>query len=156
MTLSDDMRELLSLFRRHGVRHVVVGGHAVNYYGYVRATQDIDVLVYPSPGNAERIMLALAEFGFAGAGIPRSLFEEPGGAVHLGEAPNRIDLLTSLKGVSNDTIFDDARDVEIEGLAVNLISLENLLSVKRSSDRPRDRADAAELEAINRAQGSGD
>jgi predicted nucleotidyltransferase len=149
--LSDDMKELLSLFRHHGVRYVVVGGHAVNYYGYVRATQDIDVLVYPSADNAKRIMLALNDFGFGGAGIPQPLFEEQRGAVHLGEAPNRIDLLTSLKGVSNDTIFDDARRVEIEGLTVDLISLESLLTVKRCSDRPRDQADADELEKINRA-----
>jgi len=149
--LSDDMKELLSLFRHQGVRYVVVGGHAVNYYGYVRATQDIDVLVYPSADNAKRIMLALNDFGFGSAGIPQQLFEEQGGAVHLGEAPNRIDLLTSLKGVSNDTIFDDARRVEIEGLTVDLISLESLLTVKRCSDRPRDQADADELEKINRA-----
>ena len=154
--LSADMKELLSLFRDHGVRSVVVGGHAVNYYGYVRATQDIDVLVYPSTDNAKRIMLALNDFGFGSAGIPPALFEQPGGAVHLGAAPNRIDLLTSLKGVSNDTIFDDARRVEIEGLNVNLISLENLLNVKQSSDRPRDRADADELAKINTAKEQND
>lgn len=151
MLLSDDMKELIELFRRHDVRYVVVGGHAVNYYGYVRTTQDIDLLVYPSSRNAGRIMDALAEFGFAGAGIPRRLFEQEGGAVHLGEEPNRIDLLTSLKGVSNDEIFAGSFQVEVEGTKVNLISLKHLLEVKRSSDRPRDLADADELAKINRS-----
>jgi predicted nucleotidyltransferase len=149
MLLSADMRELIALFRRHRVRYLVVGGHAVNYYGYVRATQDMDLLVFPSPENAQRIMNALSEFGFAGAGIPSQLFEQEGGAVHLGTEPNRIDILTSLKGISNNEIFAGAQTVEIDGETVNIISFDHLLEVKKSSDRPRDLADADELLNIN-------
>lgn len=151
MLLSDDMKELLTLFRQHSVRYVVVGGHAVNYYGYVRTTQDIDLLVYPSTDNAKQIMRALSDFGFGAAGIPKRIFEEEGGAVHLGTEPNRIDILTSLKGVANDDIFAGSREVEIDGVMVGLISLENLLEVKKCSDRPRDLADADELAKINQA-----
>ena len=153
MLLSDDMIMLLGLFRRHGVRYAIVGGHAVNFYGYVRNTQDMDVLVYPSVDNAERVMAALRDFGFGGAGIPRDLLEREGGAVHLGVEPNRIDLLTSLKGISNDLVFSDLRVVEIDSEEVSIIALDHLLQVKRSSDRPRDLADADELTKINRARG---
>jgi hypothetical protein len=45
MALSDDMAELLSLFEKHEVEYVLVGGYAVNDYGYIRSTQDIDLLV---------------------------------------------------------------------------------------------------------------
>jgi predicted nucleotidyltransferase len=155
MLLSTDMTDLLALFRQHNVRYVLVGGHAVNYYGYVRTTQDIDLLVFPSPENARRIMAVLSDFGFGGAGIPRELFERKGGAVHLGTEPNRIDILTSLKGVSNNKIFACAQVVDIDGTTVNIISLEHLVEVKRSSDRPRDLADADELSKINNT-GSGD
>jgi len=56
MLFTADMKELLGLFQTHRVEYVLVGGFAVNYYGYVRTTQDIDFLVFPSPENAERIM----------------------------------------------------------------------------------------------------
>jgi predicted nucleotidyltransferase len=143
------MRDLLSLFHRHGVQYVLVGGHAVNFYGYVRTTQDIDLLVFPSTENAQRIMKAIAEFGFGGAGIPQKLFEREAGAVHIGTEPNRIDLLTSLKGVSNEKIFAGSQSVDMDGVLVSIISLDDLLQVKRSSDRPRDLADADELSKIN-------
>jgi predicted nucleotidyltransferase len=149
MQFSADMKTLLDLFGRSGVRYTLVGGHAVNYYGYVRTTQDMDLLVLPTTENAERVMEALTAFGFGGAGIPRALFERDQGAVHLGVEPNRIDILTSLKGVDTTTIIDGAETVEIDGVAVSIISLEDLLRVKRLSDRPRDLADAAELAKIN-------
>lgn len=145
MLLSKDMQDLLSFFERHRVQYVLVGGHAVNYYGYVRATQDIDLLVYPSAENAARTMAALSEFGFGSAGIPQAYFERPGSVIHLGVEPNRIDLLTSLKGIDNDRIFANTGRVEFEGTPVNIISLQDLLEAKRKSDRPRDRADAEEL-----------
>ena len=57
--------------------------------------------------------------------------------------------MTSLKGMSSREILKGSRRVEIEGAAVNIISFEDLLRVKRSSDRPRDLADADELSKIN-------
>ena len=149
MQFSADMRELLRLFEEHGVQFTLVGGHAVNFYGYVRTTQDMDLLVSPTADNAQRIMGALTEFGFGGAGIPQELFERDGGAVQLGVEPNRIDILTSLKGVSNTKIFSGSEVVEVDGVTVNIISLDDLLQVKRCSDRPRDLADADELAKIN-------
>lgn len=149
MQFSADMKTLLDLFGRFGVRYTLVGGHAVNYYGYVRTTQGMELLVLPTTENAERVMDALTAFGFGGAGIPRELFERDQGAVHLGVEPNRIDILTSLKGVENTTIFDGAETVEIDGVTVSIISLDDLLRVKRNSDRPRDLADADELAKIN-------
>ena len=150
LVFTADMRELLRLFEEHGVEYVLVGGFAVNYYGYVRATQDIDFLVYPSRENSQRTLQALSGFGFGAAGIPQDCFEHAGTAVHLGTEPNRIDLLTKLKGVSNSSIFAGARRVEMAGVSVNLISLEHLVEAKRNSDRARDIADADELLKINK------
>ena len=149
MLFSADMKELIRLFEEHGVQYALVGGHAVNFYGYVRTTQDMDLLVLPTAENAGRITEALSAFGFGGAGIPRDLFERDKGAIHLGAEPNRIDILTSLKGVDNKKIFEGSQLVEIDGVSVNIISLEDLVEVKRCSDRPRDLADADELAKIN-------
>lgn len=149
MLFTADMKDLLRLFDEHEVEYVLVGGFAVNYYGYVRTTQDIDLLVFPVPENARRIKTALADFGFGSAGIPDGLFEQEGSAVHLGAEPNRIDLLTSLKGVSNQAVFQAAQQIELEGVAVKIISLRHLLEAKRNSDRARDLADVDELLKIN-------
>ncbi len=127
---------------------MIVGGHAVNFYGYMRVTQDVDILVYPSVANANAMMAALKEFGFGGAGIPRKCFETEGTAIHLGVEPNRIDLLTSLKGVNIARVFANSRTTELDGVPVRIISLEDLLETKRCSDRPRDQADVEELERI--------
>jgi predicted nucleotidyltransferase len=145
MFFSGDMRELIEIFEKHGVEYVLIGGFAVNFYGYVRTTQDIDLLIYPSLENAEAVMAALLEFGFGGAGIPKECFEREGSAVHLGVEPNRIDLLTCIQGVENSRIFKNMKRVELGSVEVNIISLEDLIESKQSSDRARDRADAEEL-----------
>ena len=91
-------------------------------------------------------MKALSDFGFGGAGIPQEYFEREGTAVHLGVEPNRIDLLTTLQGISNATIFDNIERVEFGGILLNMIAYDDLLAAKRQSQRPRDLADADELE----------
>jgi len=146
MLFTRDMKELVDLFVKHDVEYMLVGGFAVNLYGYMRMTQDIDFLIYPSPENAGKMMKALEEFGFGGAGIPREYFEKPGNAIHLGVEPNRIDLLTHLKGVDNDEVFAKKRETELDGVRLYIIPLDHLLKAKRSSDRLRDQADADELE----------
>lgn len=145
MVLTPDMRELIRLFELHEVAYAMVGGYAVNYYGYVRATQDVDFLVLPTPDNARRVMQALADFGFGAAGIPVDYLEREHAAIHLGVEPNRIDLLTTLTGVKPAAVIEGAVRVEIDDLGVRVIDLEHLIEAKRSSGRPRDQADADEL-----------
>ena len=148
MFFSDDMKALIELFNKHGVAYVLIGGFAVNYYGYVRTTQDIDFLLYPSKENADKVMTALNDFGFGKAGIPKDIFEEAGNAVHLGVEPNRIDLITHLLGVSNDQVFSNFKRVEMDGILVNIIAYGDLIKSKKASKRLRDLADAEELEKI--------
>ena len=148
MFFSKDMKYLILLFEKYKVKYALIGGFAVNYYGYVRTTQDIDFLLYPSKENAIRIMKCLTDFGFGDAGIPQKYFEKEGSAIHLGTEPNRIDLLTKLKGISNDEIFSNMGRIRLDEIDVNIISLPDLLKSKRNSKRPRDQADADELSNI--------
>jgi predicted nucleotidyltransferase len=150
MLFSDDMKELIQLMNRHGVQYAMVGGFAVNYHGYVRTTQDIDFLVYPSEENAVRMMAALTEFGFGNAGIPQEYFARKGTVVHIGVEPNRIDFLTHLAGVDNEVIFSNLEDVVIDDVSTKMISFQDLISAKKKSKRLKDLADAEELEKISR------
>lgn len=149
MFLSSDMKDLIELLHKTNVIYALVGGFAVNYYGYIRTTQDIDFLIYPSHDNADRMMEALSKFGFGKAGIPKEYFTKEGVAIHLGVEPNRIDFLTSLKGLDNNTIFNNLQTVKIEDISVKIISLPDLIQVKKSSERLKDKADAEELEKSN-------
>lgn len=149
MIFTDDMRDLLELFVKHSVEYALVGGFAVNFYGYVRTTQDIDFLLFPSADNADRVMAALTEFGFGNAGIPPEYFTLEGTAIHIGVEPNRIDFLTKLKGISNNEIFSHIQRVTFEGIELKIISKTDLLKSKKASERLKDLADAEELEKLD-------
>lgn len=149
MIFTNDMKDLISIFEKNKVRYALIGGFAVNYYGYVRTTEDIDILLYPSKENTQKIMNSLKEFGFGEAGIPEEYFEREGTAIHLGVEPNRIDLLTYVKGISNDDIFCNLQRVKYKGIQLNVISFKDLLAGKKKSERQKDLADADELEKID-------
>ena len=146
MFISQDMIDFIHFLKRNKVKYALVGGFAVIYYGYVRMTQDMDVLIDPSRENATKMMKVLQEFGFGDIGFSQSLFEKEGTAIHLGAEPNRIDILTSLKGVSNSSIFSNLKRIRYKGLLLNVISLKDLLACKRHSDRAKDLADVEVLE----------
>jgi len=149
MFFSDDMRELVSLFQKHGVDFAVCGGFAVAHYGFIRMTMDFDLLVLPSAGNAAKIVDALGEFGFGGAGFSAETFMEPGAAITLGEQPNQIDLLTSMSSQPPAEILEKANIVEIEGLRMKVVSYSGLLAAKKEAGRGKDLLDVEELEKIN-------
>lgn len=143
----------LSCLNKHNVTYVLIGEFAVNFYGYVRTTQDIDILIVPSTDNAKRTMMALKDFGFGSAGIPETCFELESIAIHLGVEPNRIDLLTHLKGLSSAEVFARAKQISHEGVSFPVISYQDLIRCKKESDRLKDLADADELEKINAERG---
>lgn len=98
MKLPPDWSEFLSVLKRHGVRFLVVGAHALAAHGRPRATQDLDVLVAPTPANARKVSAALAEFGFNKIAADWEWFAEPYHITMLGRVPYRIDVLTSISG----------------------------------------------------------
>jgi len=78
--LPTDFKDFLRLLNSKGVEYLVVGGYAVGYYGHARATADLDVWIAANPANAMKVVDALREFGFGGAGLSVELFprEIPG------------------------------------------------------------------------------
>lgn len=136
-----DFAELLACFRRHGVKSLVVGAHAVAFHAKPRYTKDLDIFVEASPENARRIVAALEEFGFGGIGITESDFAVPGQVVQLGHPPNRIDLMTSIDGVNFRDAWDGRASGNYSGEEVDYIGRDELVRNKRASGRPQDLAD---------------
>ena len=144
--LSSDFEELLALLNAHRVRAIVVGGHALAFHGHPRYTKDLDLFVDADPDNAAALLDALTAFGFGTVGLTREDFTSPGKVVQLGVSPNRIDLMTSIDGVS----FAEAWSSRVRGTfgrtPVHFIGREVFLQNKRATGRPQDLADIAALE----------
>jgi predicted nucleotidyltransferase len=146
MQLDRDFKEFLACLAGRDVRFLVVGGYAVAAHGHPRYTGDLDVWVRSSGENAERLIAALDAFGFGSVGLTTDDFTEPGRVVQLGYPPVRIDLLTSIDGVAFDACFERRVEIELDGLVVPFIALDDLRRNKSSSGRPQDIADLAALE----------
>ncbi len=84
-----DWSEFLSALKRHGVRLLLVGAHALAAHGRPRAAQDLDVLIDPTPANAQRVAAAMVDFGFAKFSRDWTWFTKPYRVTMLGPAPGR-------------------------------------------------------------------
>ena len=144
--LSKDFKEFLELLNVNKVKYLVVGGYAVAFHGHPRYTKDIDVWIELSPDNANYILNALKEFGFGSLGLKPDDFLESDQIIQLGYPPNRIDILTTLKNLKFEDCYKTKVEVEIQGLHIDFIDIENLKKNKRATGRLQDLADAENLE----------
>src|SRR5258708_30355106 len=111
--LANDYKEFLRLLRAHGVEYLLIGGWAVGYYGYPRATYDLDVWIAISPANAHRVVKALAEFGFDVTGLSSELFLQPDKIIRMGVEPIRIEVMTSISGVEFADCYRESLDTTL-------------------------------------------
>ncbi|HEX6159279.1 MAG TPA: hypothetical protein VF111_03875 [Thermoanaerobaculia bacterium] len=143
--LPKDFKEFLKLLRAHGVRYLLIGGYAVGYHGYPRATGDLDVWIALEPENADRVVDALREFGFDTPQLNRDLFLQDRSIVRMGNIPFRIEITTSISGVTFDECYAHRVVDLLDGIEVSLIDLQHLKENKRSSGRAKDLADLEKL-----------
>jgi len=119
-------------------------------HGFARYTGDIDFLVRAGEENSRRVVAALAEFGFGSVGIKAEDFQSAGTVVQLGVPPNRIDIITSISGVSFEEAWDGrATGIRatgiLDGVATQFIGREALIRNKESTGRAKDLGDVSEL-----------
>ncbi|MDP3235605.1 MAG: nucleotidyltransferase [Myxococcales bacterium] len=132
------------------VRFLLIGGHAMAAHGAPRFTGDLDVWVQPGKRNAERVMKVLVAFGFGSVkGLSDADFTSPGTVVALGHPPMRIDLLTSVSGVTFERAWRRRRAAILGGVPLSVIGVEDLIANKRAAARPKDLVDVATLEALS-------
>lgn len=143
--LTDDFREFLRLLGAQRVEYLLIGGYAVALHGYPRATVDLDIWVRVERDNAARIVAALRDFGFDSPLLAERLFLLADQIVRFGVPPFRIELLTSIAGVDFDACRTRAVLMEIDGLTVPVISLDDLKINKRAAGRHKDLADLEHL-----------
>lgn len=145
--LLKDFRDMLSALSEAKAEYLVVGAHALANYGFVRATGDLDCWINPTPENAQRVFRALEVFG-APNWISMDELMHPDRIIQIGIVPVRIDLMTSIDGVSFAEAWPARVLTEVDGLQLPVLSREHLLINKRATGRPQDRVDADRLEAL--------
>ena len=152
--MDKDFRELLSELNAHNVKYLIVAGYAVSFHSEPRATKDLDLFIQSTPENGKAVFRALAAFGAPLEGHTLDDFLDPESVYQIGVAPYRIDILQKIDGMD----FDSAWQHRIQGrvaaddpLEANYISAEDLIRNKLASGRPRDLADAAEIQASLRS-----
>jgi predicted nucleotidyltransferase len=151
MTINSDFRDLLRLFDEGGVRYLIVGGYAVMRYTEPRYTKDIDLWVDRSEENALRVMEALRRFGAPLAGITVKDFTDPEVIYQLGIDPNRVDILPGVSGLEFEQAWENRVVVDFGGFEALMVSQDDLIVLKRATDRRQDRIDLKRLQKSKRA-----
>ena len=148
MKLPKDFAELLELLRAQGVRALIVGGYAFVYHARPRTTKDIDIWIEQTPENVQRLLEVLDEFGFGSLGFKPEDFLTPGQFIQLGYPPHRVDLLTTLRGVTFEEGWAGRVEAVVDGVQVCFLGKAELIRNKKVVGRSRDWADVEILESF--------
>ncbi|MDR2490638.1 MAG: nucleotidyltransferase [Spirochaetaceae bacterium] len=141
--LNEDFKDFIKLLCKYKVQFIIVGGYAVNYYGYLRATGDIDFAILSNEEEINKLNDVLKEF----TGIKIDSDLKYGEVFQIGRPPHRIDLLTSIDGISIHEAYTNSKVLEtVEGWDVRIITLEDLIKNKKASGRDKDKVDVNRLQ----------
>lgn len=136
----------MKLLNDRRIEYLLIGGYAVALYGHVRATKDLDLWLAADPVSQDKLADVLAAFGFPREDLPQPLFTPKKTVLRMGVPPNRLELLSRITGAEFRDCFARRQMVDIDGISVPVISLEDLLHNKRSTGRAGDKADVERLE----------
>ena len=144
--LNEDYKELLRIFSENKVKYLVVGAYAMAAAGYPRATGDLDLWVEADANNSRNVYTALALFGAPTSGIMETTFAQEGLVFQIGVAPRRIDILTKIDGIAFTEAFGNKEVIEIEGLSIPFLSVNDLIKNKLATGRSKDQLGAEYLQ----------
>lgn len=140
----DDYEEFISVLNVHRVEYVVIGAYAVGYYGYIRATTDMDILINCGPANAARVAAALKDF--AGLEVDPAQIKEKT-HIEIGREPNSVDIITTMTGVTWKKVWAGRVIGRIGKHPAPFLSKECLIENKRATGRDKDKLDLKGLGA---------
>ena len=151
---NEDFLEYIDLLNQEEVEYVLVGGMAVNLYGYRRATGDMDIFVNPTPENHAKLSKVHRRFGMMMGemeSLENFLDTDKYDVYTFGVSPIQIDVMTKCKGIAFEMANASAVQFEADSeIFVNVIHYRQLIETKSATNRTRDKADVEELEKIKR------
>jgi hypothetical protein len=152
--LPRDWKDLIACLCDRQVRFLVVGGHALAVHGRPRATGDLDIFVEPTRANATRLAQALGDFGFPGLAAQAAQFAGPNRMATLGREPLRIDIMSSISGVSFSDAWRGRVRAAVGRNEIGFLGLRHFVANKKASGRPKDLLDLALLAEIGKGAAS--
>ena len=144
--LPKDFKEFLQLLHSKKIEYLIIGGYAVAFHGYPRATGDMDIWIAIHENNAKKMVEVLNEFGFNNPELDKGLFLERDKNIRMGVPPMRLEILTSIDGVEFSECYKNKQTIKIDDVEIHFISLEDLKRNKKASGRYRDLDDLEHLE----------
>jgi hypothetical protein len=153
--LTEAHKKLLIDLLKGGIEFLLIGGYAVNYYGYPRYTMDMDIWLKPDNMNKQRFIAFIRNQGISGESIDHlsKLDFSTAQAFHMGEQETRIDFLTKISGVEFSEAYARCSKLTLADKIIPVIQYEDLMINKMMSGRPKDKADIDELQKIRSLRG---
>ncbi len=145
MDLAPDFSEFLKSLNACRVEYVVVGGYALALHGAPRYTGDIDILVRPTPENAERVLTAVGAFGFPTEALSVARVVDPRCVIQMGTPPVQVHVMSAIDGVTWDQVWDGHEVAVLSGQSIPFIGRQAFLQNKRAAGRAKDLADIEAL-----------
>ncbi len=145
LSLPLDFKEFLKLLNEKSVRYLLIGGYAVGYHGYPRATGDMDVWIAIHPENAQKMVSVLRDFGFDHPELTPELFLQKNKIVRMGYPPMRLEISTGISGVEFEECYKSRVVDTLDDVEVNIIDLPHLKANKKAAGRLKDLADLENL-----------
>lgn len=144
--LHQDWIDAIASFIANEVEFIIIGAFSMAFHELPRTTGDIDFFVGYDRRNAQRVAKAIEEFGFGNIKVDPEDFSKPNHFAVIGRAPIRIDVLTSISGVTFEEAWQGRQEGRLGGHTVAFLSREHLLRNKVASGRTKDKADVERLE----------
>ena len=145
VNLPPDFKEFLRLLNAHQVEYLLIGGYAVAYHGYPRATADMDIWISTDPQNTQKLVDVVKEFGFDLPELTPELFRKEEQIIRMGVPPVRIEIATGISGVDFADCYASRVIDVLDGIEVNLIDLPHLKINKKAAGRHKDLDDLENL-----------
>jgi predicted nucleotidyltransferase len=146
--LNKDYKDILQSLNEERVSYILVGAYALAAYGYVRATMDIDIWVEPSRENSRLVIKALSRFGAPLLDLTEEDLQSDDTVFQIGVAPRRIDIITGASGLYFEEAIKNAKRTTVDGIELNILSLEDLIKNKTATGRPKDIVDVEMLKTL--------
>ncbi|GBU27166.1 hypothetical protein R84B8_00691 [Treponema sp. R8-4-B8] len=144
MRLPEEFKEFINLLNLNGVKYLLLGGWAVGYYSNPRTTKDIDFLVFIDNSNLKKLEKVFHDFKSPPINI--EILKEEKGYLFIGSPPLRIEVISNADGINIKDCYKRKNIIEIDDVKINVISKEDLIINKKSTNRLKDLSDAEALE----------
>jgi hypothetical protein len=145
MDVYPDFRDLLFEFNKNKVEFMVIGGYAMSTHGLARATKDLDLWIRPTEANVKKVLLALRSYGAPIRNLAANDLLNPKTIFQIGVAPVRIDILSSIKGVTFERAWTKRKRTKFGDQKAFALCREHLIKNKKLTGRPIDISDVAWL-----------